>query len=443
MWQAISRMGSTDARRATEEEHAVRMAILKRGLRVLGIVLCASILTAQDQDKVEPPPPPLDAKSRSEIIERQRREKEARLQPQSVSDVEKVFNRLANAQFLSKFEGYTGGFRPIFGGQPTGSGFAGGIAWRPPADIRRPYAPYVSASLSSRLWQVYTAGVEFPKLLNSRLPLVFETGYRDSNSISYFGPPDQQRVRNRSNFRIEETRFDGSLSYKLLPHLRAGLLGGYRLYNVGPGQDSRYASVDEVYTPAAVPGLGAQTDYLRYGVELDIDFRDFPRGPKSGGQYLARYTYQDDRRLNRFNYRQLDMRATQYIPFFNEKRVFVLNAASTFTFTNGPDLVPFYLQQTLGGSDDLRGFSPYRFYGENKIVTNAEYRWEIFSGLDGALFFDAGQIADRRSQFNIRRFELSYGIGFRANVRDVPIIRIDIGVSRESVIVWFKFNNFM
>jgi outer membrane protein assembly factor BamA len=58
--------------------------------------------------------------------------------------------------------------------------------------------------------------------------------------------------------------------------------------------------------------------------------------------------------------------------------------------------MPFYFMPTLGGNDTLRGFREYRFRGPHAILAQGEYRWEIWSGLDGALFYDAGKVADRR-----------------------------------------------
>ncbi len=75
------------------------------------------------------------------------------------------------------------------------------------------------------------------------------------------------------------------------------------------------------------------------------------------------------------------------------------------------------------------------------IVANVEYRWESFSGLDMALFFDAGKVTSRRSDINFRNLETAAGFGFRFNVRNATFIRLDTGFSREGVQIWFKFAN--
>ena len=75
------------------------------------------------------------------------------------------------------------------------------------------------------------------------------------------------------------------------------------------------------------------------------------------------------------------------------------------------------------------------------MVMNAEYRWEIFSGLDGALFADAGKVFPRRGLLNFHDLESSAGFGLRFNARNATFLRIDTGFSQEGFQVWLKFND--
>jgi outer membrane protein assembly factor BamA len=415
-------------------------------MRMISRAALAPLLALAVSGQTQEPPaaePPPGVTTRTGWLESLRDEKAATLQPQVLSKTEEFLNRFGSAEFISKLEGYTGGFRPIIGNQYTGSGFAGGVGWRSRKAPRNRIGGYVTSSWSIRGWQRYDAGFRLPELLGGALELDVDTGYRNSNSLSYFGPGPAQRFRRRTNFRLEETHFDGRLSWRVTRHLRVGAIGGYLLYNVGPGQDPRFASVDETYPPELVPGLDRQSYFVRTGGEIQLDFRDFPPGPKRGSNWFARYANYNDTRFGAYSFQRIDLRATKYFPFFNDRRVIVVNGASVLTYAREGNRTPFYLQPTLGGSDDLRGFSPFRFYGDKKAVINAEYRWEVFTGLDCAVFADGGQMFDANRDFNFRKFELSYGMGFRANVRNIPVMRIDIGVSRESVMVWFKFDNFM
>ena len=139
------------------------------------------------------------------------------------------------------------------------------------------------------------------------------------------------------------------------------------------------------------------------------------------------------------DFQRLDFEAQQYIPVLNQRRVFALRAKSAMTWSDRP--IPFYMQPSLGGGDDLRGYRPFRFRGDNLMAMNAEYRWEIFSGLDLAVFADAGKVYDRKSDFSFRNLESDLGFGFRFNERNRTFLRLDVAFSHEGFQVWVKFNN--
>jgi len=203
---------------------------------------------------------------------------------------------------------------------------------------------------------------------------------------------------------------------------------------VGPGTDSRYASAEQVYTPAQAPGIDVQQNFSRIGTFAQYDWRDNPAGARRGGNYFAQFS--DYRKFSR-----LDLEAQQFVPVLNERRVFVLRAKTTLTFHDSREPVPFYMQPSLGGSDDLRGFRPYRFRDDNLFLMNGEYRWEIFSGLDMALFADAGKVFAHRSDWDLHNLESDAGFGFRFNARNRTFLRLDVGFSHEGFQVWVKFGN--
>jgi outer membrane protein assembly factor BamA len=133
--------------------------------------------------------------------------------------------------------------------------------------------------------------------------------------------------------------------------------------------------------------------------------------------------------------------AEHYIPFLNKKRVIAFRAATELSDPDGGNVVPFYMQPTLGGSDNLRGFGRYRFYDNNSLLFNAEYRWEISYGFDMALFADAGKVTPRRGQINLSSLQTDAGFGFRFKSPNKVVLRIDAGFSREGFQTWVVFNN--
>jgi outer membrane protein assembly factor BamA len=143
--------------------------------------------------------------------------------------------------------------------------------------------------------------------------------------------------------------------------------------------------------------------------------------------------------VDRYGFHQLAAELQQYFPLFNKRRVVFLRGKTTLTSPREHQRVPFYLQPAVGGPDDLRGFRPYRFYDNNALVLNAEYRFETFSGLDTALFFDAGKVFPDYRRLNFSNLEGSAGFGLRFNVRNAVFLRIDVGFSHEGYNVWIKF----
>ena len=103
--------------------------------------------------------------------------------------------------------------------------------------------------------------------------------------------------------------------------------------------------------------------------------------------------------------------------------------------------LPFYMQPTLGGTSDLRGYQRYRFYDNNSFVMNAEYRWEIFTLLDAAVFADAGKVFHRDGDFGLEHLESDAGFGFRFKTRHNVAFRIDTAFSHEGYGLWLTFDH--
>ena len=98
------------------------------------------------------------------------------------------------------------------------------------------------------------------------------------------------------------------------------------------------------------------------------------------------------------------------------------------------------MQPTLGGFNTLRGFRTLRFYDDNAAVVNAEYRWEICTGFDMAIFADAGEVFHRPSQFSLSNVKSDMGFGFRFNNQRNMVMRVDTGFSKEGFQVWVAFD---
>ena len=401
---------------------AARMAWLMPGL-VVCLPLCAQVT------------------SRVEAIQATRQEKARKLAPDETSRLERWLVQVKEKRLIERITAGTTGLGVKLGGLTTGSGFAAG-----PQYLRRDFGDgdlviRGSARASLKRYQLFDLEISLPKLLRERLALDFFAVHRNYPRVDYYGPGPDSAKTGRSDFRLEDTAYDFAGGVKPWRYLKLGGGLGYLQVNVGPGADPRFISTDKIFTPAVTPGIDHQADFLRGGGFLQLDWRDNPGGPRRGGNYVVRYQSYADRTLGRHSFRRLDLEAQQYLPFFNERRVIALRGKSVLTYTDTGQRVPFYLQPTLGGSDDLRGFRSYRFYDDDLIALNAEYRWESFSGLDVALFADAGKVFPRRAQWNFKNLESAVGFGFRFNIRNNVFLRLDVGFSHEGHQIWVKFDN--
>ncbi len=378
--------------------------------------------------------------SRAAEIERQRAERAGELAPDDPDRVEQVFQTIKRERIVERVTEGVAGFRVRLGGLITGSGFAAGPEYYRSTETESVIFR-TSARGSVRKFYLLDAALSLPRLAGDRMFADFYAIRRYYPHIDYYGPGNDSDRAGRTSYRFEDVSIDVRTGVKPVERLKLGVIGRYMLPNTGPGTDSRFAPTEEVYGPALAPGILRQSDYLAGGGFAQFDYRDYPGSPRRGGNYLAEYVVWSDREFRAGSFNVLHLEAQQYIPFLNEQRVIALRARTMFADPRRGQFVPFYLQPTLGGSDDLRGYRPFRFHDNNSLVMNAEYRWVVSTGLDMALFADAGQVFHRVSDFGTGRLHKSAGFGFRFNVNNNVFLRLDTGFSSEGVQVWFKFDN--
>ena len=379
--------------------------------------------------------------TRAGEIEAERQRKAASLQPEKVKPAERVLNRIEQNEIVERLTCQVTGLCVRFGGLITYSGFALGPEYTNHGLLGG--AATFSTSFVGSVHEFYRADahLNMPQLYDGFAFLDLDAEHLYYPRVDYYGSGPDSRKSGRTAYLLEQSAFQVSPGIRPIDHLRIGALGRYLLTNIGFTNDSRFAPTQEVFTEQTTPGLFAPTDFVQAGAWVQYDTRDNPGGPRSGGNYFAQYARFQDVLRDQFSFNRVDLEVQRYIGFFNHRRVIALRSRVQATQAVSGNQVPFYEQPTLGGPDDLRGFRAFRFYGNASFVNNAEYRWEVFSGLDMALFVDAGQVYNDWHQVGFRHLQTDGGFGFRFNVRNNVFLRIDTGISAEGVYVWFKFGN--
>lgn len=381
------------------------------------------------------------AASRQEEIEQKRADKKALLHPEKTTVPTKLFNKLIDLGLIEE-----SGYDPIkrgsslkvkLGGMRSGSGQTLGIGYGYNGLWQKRLNFEVSARGTRKKAFMFDLEIDLPGFHAGRGEWSLYAKYENSPSMNYFGPGPDSNLSNRTSFRLEDTGVDIEGRYRLMDNLYlGGSIGGY-FPNVGRGQRSSVPSTEEIFDPQMTPGLDHQADFLRTGTFLQLDYLDMPEAPRAGGNYIAKYSHYRDLSLDRHDFNYLHAAMEHYIPYWNKTRVVALYMGGWFNWTREDQVVPFYLQPTLGGSKFLRGFERYRFRDHNAILMSIEHRWHLYAGGFGALFFEAGKVAPEPSELSLSELEYSGGIGFRFTIRDEVVIRVDNAVSREGYrLIW-------
>ncbi|HEU4690041.1 MAG TPA: hypothetical protein VFS23_16840 [Vicinamibacterales bacterium] len=363
-----------------------------------------------------------EAQTREEA-DRQRREQQAtEVQTYQPNGVERAMDFAEDkAIFILDREG----FHPKLGSLTVGSGFAYGLGFRDRDLFSNRGALEVWAAGSVKGYWATEARLRFPRLANNHLYLETWGSRRDYPQENFFGlGPDSNRD-DRSDYAIRTNHFGGRVGVR--PFARHLLVGGgleFLQPRLGAGQNDSYPDVPELFPPTDVPGIDSRSDFLRSEFFVEVDYRE-PIYAKKGGWYRFDWSHFDDRTTNQFTFNRFDADVRQFFGFLAGRRVLATRLFVSTSDTSAPQVMPFFLMPTLGGNDTLRGFREYRFRGPHAILAQAEYRWEIWSGFDGAIFYDAGKVADHRSDLNFKDLESDYGIGFRFNTNNGVIFRVD------------------
>jgi outer membrane protein assembly factor BamA len=316
------------------------------------------------------------------------------------------------------------GFHPKLGSLTTGSGFAYGIGFRDRDLFSNKGVLDIWAAGSVKRYWATEARFTFPRLANNHLHLEAWGSRRDYPQENFFGlGPDSSRD-DRSDYAIRTDHFGGRAGVRPVEHLLAGVTMEYLKPRLGAGQNDRYPDVPVIFPPSDVPGIDSRSDFMRTAAFVEVDYRE-PIYAKKGGWYRFDFSHYDDRTTDQFTFNRYDGDVRQFFGFLAGRRVIALRLAASTSDTEAGQTMPFFFMPTLGGNETLRGFREYRFRAPHAILAQAEYRWEIWSGFDGALFYDTGKVADRRSDLNFKDLESDYGIGFRFNTNNGVMFRVD------------------
>jgi len=366
-----------------------------------------------------------EPETREEALRREREAKAKDPRQYEPGRLERVLLMLENGRAFERILNPAEGVYPKIGNVTPGSGMSFGPAYRRPGlfNEHADFSAFAAGSLK-RYWMM-EAKLVLPQLAGGAAFAELHGQRYGFPQEDFFGLGPASRREDHSTFNLQNSVVGVAGGVRATPWLSFGGRLDRLTPHIGHGEGRRSPSVEERFDVSVIPGLAEQPDFMRYEVYVDANYRQ-PRGnPRKGGRYYFGYQRFDDRDVHRYSFRRGELDLQQYISLLKERRVLALRALASVSDADLGQEVPFYLQRSLGGPDDLRGFRRFRFRDRNVLLLQAEYRWEIFTAVDGAIFYDAGKVASRREDLDLSNLESDYGIGFRFGTENGVFLRIE------------------
>jgi hypothetical protein len=364
-----------------------------------------------------------EPETRAEALRREREQKAADLEPAEPSGLERLLLDLETGRLFERILNPAEGFYPKIGNITQGSGFSIGPAYRKPALLggHADFSAFAAGSFK-KYWML-DGRLAFPRMAGERLSADAHAQRYDFPEEDFFGLGPASRREDFTAYGLTNTVLGATAAYH--PTRWFSLGGSVDHLSPAIAAGSEAGSLLSVFTPDEAPGVLAQPQFLRYEAVADLNHRQ-PRGnPRSGGRYALTYQRYEDLDGGLYTFDRVQADVQHYIPLLRDRRVLALRALATVSDAAAGAEVPFYFQSTLGGPDDLRGFRQFRFRDRHALLLQAEYRWEIFTAMDGAIFYDAGKVASRVEDLNLTDLESDVGIGFRFGTKNGVFLRVE------------------
>jgi outer membrane protein assembly factor BamA len=339
--------------------------------------------------------------------------------------VDKARQWADDTEIIERMDGTTDGWYPRFGGIRRGSGLGGGPGYR--FHMLGNVLVDLSAAFSIRYYKTVDASIRWLRTPEGGAELWTDYEYNGFPKERYFGIGDDTVLERRTSYGYQSNDFALRGILRPSSHVELEATLGYLRPHVGTGSRTEYFPISTLFTDATAPGLASQPPFVHAGVSADLDLRDAPGNPASGGFYRVAFARWDDRTGGAYDFRRIDASGSHYFPLTVTKRhVLVAHGGLGIADADADARVPFYQLPYIGGSDTVRSYMEYRFTAENVLWYGAEYQWNPMPFVSFAGFADAGRAARTWSGLGGADTKTGYGIGVIGHTSKQTLGRIDL-----------------
>ena len=239
--------------------------------------------------------------------------------------------------------------------------------------------------------------------------------------LDYYGEGPQSSRQALALYSERDIHVGVGVSIPLAWWLNVGAKAEGLWPSIGPASTSTIPSVADDYSgvPSLAPGIGSQPAFTHYQFYVRPHLpNDYPYGLI----YKIGYEYYQDHGSGQYSFGRFraDLLHNLYLEHAGKevRRDSILSFYGRLTLaqTSAGNSVPFYLQDSLGGTDingdpALRAFPDYRFRDPDNMVIEVEFNRRIWKPLGIMVFYDTGQVAAQAADLSLARMRQGVGGG--------------------------------
>jgi len=285
------------------------------------------------------------------------------------------------------------------------------------------------------------------------------------NKLNYFGLGNDTALSGASVFGMRQTIVGANaikpvFEWSSIRKLNLALLGeaNGRFVNIRGEGGQSVPSIYSLYTNATAPGLSSQPGFIQLGegfrikpvigdyVQLNYsgNLQEF-FAPSSSENSFERWTVDLNHTLFFYGYTQSAAKSTEGVGpdscapsgatcaavshSRNLNGSINLRLLLSESINSATSAVPFYFQQTLGGSDingamSLGSYQDYRFRAPNLLLFEESFEHSIWGPFGLKFMADQGRVALTRGDLGFDHFRHSYAGGLTLRAGGFPMVSI-------------------
>lgn len=269
--------------------------------------------------------------------------------------------------------------------------------------------------------------------------------FRSMKRLNYFGVGNDTLADERATFSMLDRRAGGYGYFRPVGWLALGARGEGLSARTSSGQDPDVPSIEVMFDPSQRPGFGESTNFFHAVGFINLNYpysrSEMPR--RGGDYYISLGTYHDLSETNH-SFSRFEIEGRERFTVFGSDRGLTIHGRLSSSSRSADNSVPFYLMDTLGGADNLRGFKEsiiggdeatstlrsfesFRFRDLATVLLQVDFRQRIWSQVFATAFVDWATVAPTVDALSLSDGHYGIGLGLSVYRTSALALRIEVG----------------